>query len=93
MYVFGGGGVKSLFSNFIFAILFCFILTRIGNYFFKKLHIRYGLYIYLSPIIVTIVTLPFIAYFVGFDIVIVEYVFALNLCFVFDMLVGRARKR
>ena len=85
--------MKSLFSNFIFAILFCFILTRIGNYFLKKLNIRYGLYIYLSPIIVTIITLPIISYFVGFDIVVVEYVFALILCFVFDMLVGRARKR
>ena len=82
---------QALFSNFVFAIIFCFILTRIGKFFLNKLGLRREVICYLSSIIVAIIVLPFIIYFINFDIVIAEYVFALILCLVFDLLLSRIK--
>jgi len=72
-----------IFTNFISVIIIIGILTRISNYFFYKKYKK--MYIYLSFLSTLIFILPLIAFFVGFDVVVSEYLLSLILWFLFDI--------
>lgn len=80
------------FKNFIVVVILIGILTRFANFIFCK-YVDRSVAIYLSAITTGLLIFPFVAYFLGFDILISEYVLSLIAWFVFDLLRKDVKKR
>jgi hypothetical protein len=81
-----------LFKNFIVVVILIGVLTRVGNFIFCK-YVDRSVAIYLSAIATGLLIFPFVAYFIGFDILVSEYVLSLIAWFVFDLLRKDVKKR
>ena len=75
----------AFFKNFFVVIILVGILTRVANYFYGKI-LEKEVVAYLSFATVCFTILPFVAYFVGFDIAFAEYIIALIIWLLFDLL-------
>ncbi len=75
----------ALFKNFIIVLIIVGILTRIAMYFFIK-KFKKDMAIFLAFFIVAIIILPIVSLILGFDIAISEYVVALGIWLLFDLI-------
>jgi hypothetical protein len=80
------------FKNFIVVAILMGVLTRVGNFIFCK-YVDRSIAICLSTITTGLLVFPFVAYFLGFDVLISEYVLSLIAWFFFDLLRKDVKKR
>lgn len=81
-----------LFKNFIFVTIFIGVLTRIANFFFQK-DLKRIVSAYLSFFVVGIIIIPIAAYMVGVDVAASEYVIALIMWLIFDLIRSDVKKK
>ena len=75
----------AFFKNFIVVVILIGVLTRIA-YFLYSRKIKKDISIYLSFFTVGIIVLPIVSIILGFDIAISEYVVALIIWLIFDLI-------
>ena len=76
----------SIFKNFIVVIILVGVLTRIGNWFFCKHIYKKEVALYVSAISIGVFVCFLASFFLGFDIVISEYLIAFIVWFIFDLI-------
>jgi hypothetical protein len=81
-----GAIVMFLFKNFIVVVILVGIITRASFYFFSKKLASKKQAVYIGSLVSGLITCLIAAPFVGFDIVVAEYVSSFVLWFVFDLL-------
>ncbi len=81
-----------LFKNFIFVTIFIGVLTRIANFFFQK-DLKRIISAYLSFFVVGIIIIPIAAYMVGLDVAASEYIIALIMWLIFDLIRADVKKK
>ena len=75
----------AFFKNFIVVVILVGILTRIALYLYTR-KIKRDVSIFLAFFTVGIIILPIVSIFLGFDIAVSEYVVALIIWLVFDLI-------
>ncbi|NGX28138.1 MAG: hypothetical protein K940chlam1_00313 [Candidatus Anoxychlamydiales bacterium] len=75
----------AFFKNFIVVVILIGILTRIALYLYTR-KIRRDISIFLAFFTVGIIILPIVSIFLGFDIAVSEYVVALIIWLLFDLI-------
>ncbi len=73
------------FKNFIVVVILIGLLTRIGNYLYRKI-VKIEVAVLLSALTVGIIILPIVSLTIGFDVAISEYMLALIIWLIFDLL-------
>lgn len=79
--------MRIFFSNFLVVVFIVIVLTRVIKYLLIKNGIKSTGAAYVTFVIMGILLLP-IAIYVGFDVVISEYVIVLILCLIYDVIRG-----
>lgn len=75
----------AFFKNFIVVVILIGILTRIALYLYSR-KIKRNIAIFLAFFTVGIIILPIVSIFLGFDIAVSEYVVALIIWLLFDLI-------
>ena len=75
----------AFFQNFIVAVVIIGILTRVAELLFRK-KFKKDISMYLSFLTIIIFIMPLVSIFIGFDIAISEYLIALLIWFLFDLM-------
>jgi len=73
------------FKNFIVVVILVGLLTRIAFYFYKK-KLKSEIAVFLTFFSVGIIILPIVSLTIGFDVAISEYVLALIIWLLFDLM-------
>ncbi len=81
-----------LFKNFIFITILIGILTRLTNFFFQK-DLKRIVSAYLSFFLVGIIIIPVATFLVGFDVAASEYIIALIIWLIFDLIRSNVKKK
>jgi len=72
------------FKNFIVVVILVGIFTRIALFFYQK-NLKRDVAVFLSFFSVGIIILPIVSLTIGFDVAVSEYVLALILWLLFDL--------
>jgi len=75
----------ALFKNFIIVIIIVGILTRIALYLYSK-KLKKDISIFLAFFTIAVIILPIVSLTIGFDIAISEYLVALVIWLIFDLM-------
>jgi len=75
----------AIFKNFIIVVILVGLMTRLANHYYLKKMKRTPA-AYLSFFSVGVIVLPIVSFAVGFDVTISEYVGALLMWLLFDLL-------
>ncbi|NGX32596.1 MAG: hypothetical protein K1060chlam4_00645 [Candidatus Anoxychlamydiales bacterium] len=75
----------AFFKNFIVVVILVGILTRIALYLFSR-KLKRDMAIFLAFFTVSVITLPIVSLTLGFDIAVSEYVVALVIWLLFDLM-------
>ena len=81
-----------LFKNFIFVTIIIGVLTRVTNFFFQK-DLKRIVSAYLSFFLVGIIVIPIATFLVGFDVAASEYLIALIIWLIFDLIRSDVKKK
>ena len=75
----------AFFKNFIIVVILVGILTRIALYLFSR-KLKKDMAIFLAFFTVSVIILPIVSLTLGFDIAVSEYVVALVIWLLFDLM-------